>query len=84
MNKRLKLIFAIIIIAVLVIPRGPVQRRDDGGTVEYIAITWRLENRKTLHRENGVDGYILGKRFCFIGICLYDGTYFVPNDQISQ
>ena len=84
MNKRLKLIFAIIIITVLVIPLGPVQRRDDGATVEYIAITWRLENRKTLHRENSVDGYILGKRFCFIGICLYDGAYFVPKDQIAQ
>ena len=84
MSKRRKLIFAIIVIAVLLIPEGPVQRMTDGGTTEYIALTWRLENCKTLHHKNGVDGYILGKRFYFLGICLYDDTYFVPETQMAQ
>lgn len=84
MKKQLGRILTIFIIAVLVIPIGPVQRKDDGGTVEYISLTWRLDNRKIIHSENGVEGHILGKRFYLLGICLYDDTFFTPNAQTSH
>lgn len=78
------MIFPIIVIAILVIPRGPVQRKGDGGTVEYLAPTWRHENCKIIHSENGVEAHILGKRFYLLGICLYDDTFFPPNVQTSH
>ena len=81
MSKRFKRICLIILIAIYVIPIGPVQRMDDGGTKEYLSLTWRLQNLKTLHSENGVDGYILGKRLYILGICFYDNASFVPNEQ---
>ena len=60
------------------------QRKDDGGTVEYLAPTWWLENCKILHRENGYDGYIRGKRFYLLGICLYDDTFSPQRPNITR
>ena len=51
MTIRRKWIFAITIIAILVFPVVPVQRRDDGGTGEYLSLTWQLENCRILHRK---------------------------------
>ena len=71
----------ILLIAVLLAMLIPMRvQYQDGGTVRYRAILYRVEKAHAAAVEEHRKGFLTGTRVYLLSLCVYDDVVFVPDD----
>ena len=73
MKKRILIIISILLVIILLIPI-PFEV-DDGGTVVYDAILYKVENVHTINPDmDSKQDFLEGIRICFLGFEIFDSV----------
>lgn len=75
MKKRIRVIFIILICAILLVPIPAWYK--DGGTVKYTAITYSITKQHSLSTQG--KGYEVGTRVRILFWTVYDDVKYDPN-----
>lgn len=80
-SAKIKIILAIIICAVLLIPIPAWYK--DGGTFELNAVLWSVRKEHSISWEDRIDGYNIGTIVRVLLWKVYDDVKFVPESELQ-